>query len=370
MNTGMLPVTFYLYLLSFFSFASVVITFWVFKTIRKQSYMICIHFMCLSALLSYIPLFYGYIANGSIELWNVVLWSLFGGSGLLWTCMLSVLAYFLVVLKKPLKIGLVQHLICWGLPIFIVCIPFFELLVSVISGNGKQTLCYGDVDIERRCLYSLTNFILLSSTVLLMLVLVIRVVVYYLYSGDDELRTKILLAAVIRKLVPYPVILLLQTVLVLVAYNFQFSITRPLNGTFFAMAFWMNNEKIRKLWHEFYNNYSDVALQTYSENLERACTAAAVIAAVPKNSLNSGQSVSLGCNGDKDVPSGNSNSWMFSLGGECGSYETIPTSSMLLSDLWVVRRDSSAGVPTSSIAATQPAQEVEVLEMDGVSLAV
>jgi hypothetical protein len=259
---------------SVFSSFTIFFSFGIFPSLRSKPYMRLVFYIALSDMLSGLGSCMGLPASGTAACWfEGVATNIFTLSSVMWTVVISLMMYSIVVYGKVLELNYKYHLVCWGFPVFITFIP---LATHVTYGSPDGSWCWL-VSTAKTPWWAMTfwqwaNFYaIVWGGVFVMLV--IFVALLYELKTNVHVATKQVVVKVFNKLQLYPFVLIMAWLVPCVHDTYvsvhpnlkandsvaleTISLLLPcLQGFFTSFVFWLSNGDVRRslLRYVLYNN--------------------------------------------------------------------------------------------------------------------
>jgi hypothetical protein len=111
------------------------------KELGKKPSTVAVFYMFISNMLTSFGSLTGAPADGSGACWfEGIVTNIFTLSSVLWTAVLTLMLYSLLVSKHPMKVTLLTHAICWGIPLLATFLPFIDSTYG--SPGGAEDWCW------------------------------------------------------------------------------------------------------------------------------------------------------------------------------------------------------------------------------------
>jgi hypothetical protein len=250
--------------ISILSSSSIVFSFIILPSLRSKPYMTLVYYIAVSDLLSALGSVVGLPPSGSGACWfEGVVTNVFTLTSVMWTVVISLMMYSIVVYGKVLPLNWKYHVVCWGLPISLTFIP---LATNVTYGSTMGTWCWLIPTAHSHSwvlvFWKWANFYAVIWGGVFVMFLVFIGLIYEMKT-NVHVATKKVVGKVFRKLQLYPFIFILTWLIPCVndvyisdhpgwslndnvAWQSVALILPCLQGFFTSVVFWSSNSDVRR----------------------------------------------------------------------------------------------------------------------------
>jgi hypothetical protein len=233
--------------------ATIILAYALVPVVRTRKYFEALFYIGISNFLTSVGSSFGFVREDSPECWvQGIMTNVFTLSSIAWTVVVSLMLYYAVNRAEMLKITPLMHLICWGLPVAVTCLPLMELEFS--SSDGRYW-CFYESDNED---YPYLRLVLWEWVGFYFWVLFGVAVILCLFLVTSQKKAKLFtesayLIKFVEKLKFYPIIIVIcwlpSGIYDSVPYYSRFvniatTTLGCLHGTLVAAVFWTQNYRV------------------------------------------------------------------------------------------------------------------------------